>query len=306
MAKRVSLVAGLCSALVLVALVSVSDATGSLASAGVLGARVTSSPVSGFYLAIGASSSLGVQPTGIPAHNGHRTNSGYANDVVAFGASRGVTLTLRQVGCPGETARSMLQAKDACYEPPDGQLHTAINFLGNNSEEDGLVTIDIGFNDVRKCMLNDAMNVTCANQGLNDVRNNLPIVLQRLQGAAGPHVHFIGLLYADPFTSDYLLGPSGITPAVFSLHVIGELNAALTKAYGTANIAMANVPGAFKIQNGDRVPLNNVGIVPENVAYTCDFTWMCAAPPWGPDDHPNNAGYRLIANAIVANFPASW
>src|SRR5665213_2700441 len=57
----------------------------------------------GFYLAMGGSSSLGFQPTGIPAHNGKRTSTGYANDIVNDEVAKGLTLTLRQVGCPGET-----------------------------------------------------------------------------------------------------------------------------------------------------------------------------------------------------------
>src|ERR1700679_4016684 len=71
-------------------------------------AASTTKPSTGFYLDIGASTSLGVQPTGIPAHNGHRTSTGYANDVLAYLAKRGITLVLRQVGCPGETTQTML------------------------------------------------------------------------------------------------------------------------------------------------------------------------------------------------------
>src|ERR1700733_1593920 len=54
-------------------------------------------PSKGFYLDVGASTSLGFQPTGIPAHNGKRTDTGYANDLVAYEAKRGIHLTMRQV-----------------------------------------------------------------------------------------------------------------------------------------------------------------------------------------------------------------
>ena len=33
---------------------------------------------------------------------------------------------------------------------------------------------------------------------------------------------------------------------------------------------------------------------------------MCTPPPWGPDDHPNDAGYRAIANAILVAVPTTW
>ncbi len=36
----------------------------------------------GFYLAIGGSSSLGIQPDGVPSDDAEQTKNGYANDVV--------------------------------------------------------------------------------------------------------------------------------------------------------------------------------------------------------------------------------
>ncbi len=76
---------------------------GGSASAATSLAPKTSTPTSVFYLDIGASESLGFQPTGIKGHNGARTNTGYANDLIHREALAGVTLTLDQVGCPGDT-----------------------------------------------------------------------------------------------------------------------------------------------------------------------------------------------------------
>jgi hypothetical protein len=45
------------------------------------------------------------------------------------------------------------------------------------------------------------------------------------------------------------------------------------------------------------------GSVPENVAEECTYTWMCTPPPFGPDDHPNNAGYAIIATKIEEKLP---
>ncbi|MEO9181243.1 MAG: hypothetical protein ABI298_06300 [Acidimicrobiales bacterium] len=260
----------------------------------------------GFYLAMGGSSSLGFQPTGIPSHNGKRTTTGYANDIVNDEVAKGLTLTLRQVGCPGETLITISGADDACYAKPAGQMTASINYLTMNPNEIGLVTIDLGFNDVRACLLHSTVNLNCANQGITTVRRNLPAVLRRLKSEAGPNVHFVGLLYEDPFLADYLAKGSGITEANLTLRVMAELNATLQAAYVQAHIPMANVPGAFRTANTDPVPLANVGTVPQNVERACTLTWMCSAPPWGPDDHPNNAGYRAIATAIEGAFPKSW
>ncbi len=38
--------------------------------------------------------------------------------------------------------------------------------------------------------------------------------------------------------------------------------------------------------------------VPPNVAMICSLTWMCAPAPRGPNEHPNNAGYRVIARTF--------
>jgi hypothetical protein len=33
---------------------------------------------------------------------------------------------------------------------------------------------------------------------------------------------------------------------------------------------------------------------------------MCQPAPFGPDDHPNDEGYLLIADAMTAVIPNSW
>ena len=44
--------------------------------------------------------------------------------------------------------------------------------------------------------------------------------------------------------------------------------------------------------------VSGVGVVPRNVARICALTWMCAPPPYGPNQHPNADGYRVISQAI--------
>ena len=34
----------------------------------------------------------------------------------------------------------------------------------------------------------------------------------------------------------------------------------------------------------------------------CQVTWMCAAAPFGPNIHPNDAGYEAIAGAVEAKL----
>jgi hypothetical protein len=39
--------------------------------------------------------------------------------------------------------------------------------------------------------------------------------------------------------------------------------------------------------------------VPRNVARLCQWTWACAAPPRGPNQHANQAGYQVIARTFL-------
>lgn len=261
---------------------------------------------SGFYLDVGASASLGFQPTGIPKHNGHRTDTGYANDVVSYLATKGVDLQLRQIGCPGETVESMLLSGDHCYTLPQRQLLAAEQFLKANYNATGLVTIDLGFNDVRPCLNTAVVDEACVTAGLASVSRDLTPVLTALKAAAGPNVHFIGLDYGDPFLNKFLQGGVHVAVATRTLQVMSALDAELVHGFQTSHIPVANVAGAFQLDNRNPTELKGVGVVPLNVARTCELTWNCTGYPFGPDDHPNNKGYGVIASAIESALPPAW
>jgi hypothetical protein len=48
------------------------------------------------------------------------------------------------------------------------------------------------------------------------------------------------------------------------------------------------------------VELSGAGEVPLNVARICQWTWVCAPPPLGPDNHANSAGYAVIAATFAS------
>ncbi len=263
----------------------------------------TGDPTNGFYLDIGASASLGVQPTGNPKHNGAFTDEGYGNDVVTIEAARGVTLSLAKIGCMGETAESMAGVGDHCYVLPKTQLSVAAAFLRAHHNDTGLVSIDIGFNDVRPCLWVVPLDEACVNKGIAAVREDLPKVLHELTGAAGPNVHFVGLTYGDPFLFRYLKAAPGPARATQSLTDMTSLDTALSQVYGAAGIPVADVAKVYKSDDTTMTTLAGHGRVPTNVAEICRLTWMCAARPWGPDDHPNKTGYTVIARTILAAVP---
>ncbi len=283
-----------------------SGTTTTLAPGAAASTTAPSSPSSLFYLDVGASASLGVQPTGNPAHNGHFTREGYANDFVSLEAARGVTVTLSKIGCMGETAESMVGAGDHCHTLPATQLSAAVAYLRAHQADPGVVTVDIGFNDVRPCLWVVPLAGSCAQQGIAAVQKDEPAILSQLKSAAGPRVQIVGLLYADPFLYRYLKPAPGPARASQSLTYFNQLDAVLRAAYQSAGVRVADVYAAFQSNVTTPTVLRGVGTVPTNVAEVCELTWMCAKYPWGPDDHPNKTGYTVIARAILAALPASW
>jgi len=270
-------------------------------------ASAASGATTAFYLDVGASASLGFQPTGIVNHNGRRTNTGYANDLLEVEKIKGVTLTLDQLGCPGETVQTILGPApiNQCYKAPQTQMTRAVQFLETNKSEVGVVTIDLGFNNIRNCLAPAVVNEACVSTAVAAVEVDMPKIVSRLKAAAGPNVHFVGVEYGDPFLSHYLDGASGPGDATATLVAMDRMNAALGQTFTRGGVAIANVPAIEQVDNTTRVSIANVGVIPENVWQTCQLTWMCYAQPFGPDDHPNDAGYALIAQAIAAALPKS-
>jgi hypothetical protein len=52
----------------------------------------------------------------------------------------------------------------------------------------------------------------------------------------------------------------------------------------------------------DKVNTPAFGVVPLNVATLCSYTWMCAPPPVGPNEHANVLGYGVIANTFFKTY----
>jgi lysophospholipase L1-like esterase len=297
---RATLITGLGLAIVAAGVLSVVDSRAR--------APRTSTPASPFYLAIGASASLGMQPTGVLSRRARETVDGYANDLVRFEGLRGVTFTLTKIGCPGETPASMLDpvVGDQCHAAPVTQLSVAVAFLRAHRGDRGLVTIDLGFNDLRPCLADFVYDPACLSAGLASVRRSLPAVVDRLVKAAGPRVVFVGLNSFDPFLARLVQESDGASVAAASLHEFDALNAELDAAYTSRGVTVADVYHAFDSANAAPKVVPTVGSVPTNVANVCAYTWMCEPAPFGPDDHPNNAGYMVIAQAISRVLPGRW
>jgi hypothetical protein len=236
--------------------------------------------------------------------NESATSRGYANDVQALLAKEGRSLALYNIACPGETIQTFVAGGDAC-SPATSQLEHAEQVLRSHATENGVVTIDVGFNNIRPCLQFASVDERCVARSVELIKRKLPSALASLQKAAGPGVVLVGVPYGDPFLGHYLDPSRGPTNATQTLAAMDQLDAALDAAFRLEHVVVAPVAADLKV--GDRQMTGREGSrsVPQDVAETCATTWMCRDAPWGPNDHPNNKGYSLIAKAIVSALPPS-
>jgi hypothetical protein len=250
-----------------------------------------------FYVAMGGSASVGVQPTpGAP--EGAPTDDGYANDLLSTERSTWPSLRLIKLGCPNETTNTLINGGDRCY-PSGSQLSTALAFLHHHRASTVLLTVDVGFNDLVPCLEHDRVASRCVVHSIGAVRRQLSTILVSLQAAAGPHMRIVGVGHYDPYLGAYLDGPEGRRFAIKSLAVLSSLNKAMRSTYGSAGVPMADVAGSFGTTSTQATALAGVGTVPRDVARTCSLTWMCDPGPHGPNPHPDDAGYRAISRAVA-------
>jgi lysophospholipase L1-like esterase len=256
-------------------------------------------PPTSYYLALGDSLSRGVQPDAAGASV--ETGQGYPDLVYATLLASHPALRLVRLGCPGETTKTMMHG-GICHYSAGSQLAAATAFLRAHRGHVFLVTIDIGANDLEDCGNRPSLTqlASCIGQ-LPKATANVAAILATLRAAAGPGVRIVGMNYYLPALAEWRSGLLGRATAELSEKFAVAYDDLLKRAYGQAGITVANVFEAFETSNfGDPVAVPGVGSVPRNVARICQWTWECASPPRGPNQHANAAGYRVIAGAILA------
>lgn len=250
-----------------------------------------------YYLALGDSLSQGVQPG--PAGNSVETGQGYPDLVAARLARDHRGLRLVRLGCPGETTTTMIHG-GICRYPGGSQLAAAVTFLRAHRGHVLLATIDIGANDPETCASRPSLTrlAACVGQ-IPGAAARLRTILAGLR-AAGPGVRIVGMSYYLPALAEWRDGMAGKAVAWASERLAVGYNDLLDQAYSQADVRIADVFGAFGTADfGDPVNLPGLGSVPRNVARICEWTWECAPPPRGPNQHANAIGYRVMAGAIL-------
>jgi len=259
-------------------------------------------PVS-YYLALGDSLAVGVQPDA--AGTSVETRGGYADQLYATLRRSHPGLRLVKLGCPGETTATMIKG-GICSYPAGSQLAAALTFLRAHQGRVWLITIDIGGNDPSSCITAPSVRTiaSCIGRFVPDATSNLRKILTRLREAAG-RARIIGMNYYLPALTAWRNELAGQALAHVSARLAAAYNGLLAHIYETSGAQVADVFSAFHTADfGHLATVAGFGTLPRNVAAICQWTWQCAPPPRGPTPHANQAGYGVIARAFLLADPS--
>jgi lysophospholipase L1-like esterase len=245
-----------------------------------------------YYVALGDSLARGYMPG--PGD----TDQGYADDLFATLHAKDPSLVLVKLGCSGETTTSMIDGGKCTDRYPVGtsQLGVAEQFLRDHAGAVRYLTLDIGANDVAGCAAGGSIDAVCVTQGVVTIIKNLQTILDGLVAADGKLPKSVGMTYYDPFLASWLTGTQGKVVAVASVALLAAVNAAESLLYVGHGFKIADVGTAFhSIDFLTQRSVPGYGTLPNNVAYICQYTYMCSQQ----NIHANVAGYQLIANVFA-------
>ena len=196
------------------------------------------------------------------------------------------------IGCPGETAETLIYG-GKCQYPHGSQLDQAVQFLHSHGKSTGLITLDLGANDVLQCVDGIAIDLECVGETLTQLSLDLAFVLETLREAA-PEVPIAGMNYYNPLLFYWYQDPV-IAELTVGLQL--WINTALESVYAAYNVPVADVAGAF--MSYDLITDLDFNTVPDSVELLCDWTWMCSRQ----NIHPNEVGYGVIAGEFFSVLP---
>jgi lysophospholipase L1-like esterase len=250
-----------------------------------------------YYVSLGDSYATGVQPNA--SGDSLPTDQGYPDVLYNEVRPSMPDLQLVKLGCSGETTTTAIKG-GTCHYTEGSQLAAATSFIRSNQSSIAFVTVELGANNFETCVPNGNVDTGCVLDELATVETELPQIFKQLRDAGGPQMTIVAMNLFDPFLAAWLAGPEGQTLAQASVEVLREFNQTLRSIHRAAGARTASVAGAFSTYEpfSNTTDLPGRGTVPVAVARICQWTWGCAPPPQGPNEHPNAEGYQQIANAF--------
>lgn len=247
----------------------------------------TDAPAGALYLALGDSLAAGYQPGGAELRE-----SAYPALAAARIRRAGTDLTVENLACSGETTGSFLEG-GRCAVPGGSQLARAEAVLAERRGAVALVTIDIGGNDLLRCVRGQAVDTACTTKGLGTVRRNLPVILQRLRAAAGPEVPVLVVGYYNPWLAASYLD-TGEADLEAAEKAFTALDTAIARAAARAGARYVSLDAAFALD--DQSPTTFGGRqVPTNVAQVCALTFICT----DFDIHLTGEGAAVVGRVVA-------
>ena len=246
-----------------------------------------------WYVAMGDSLAAGFQ-----AGEGDDKTGGYAGGVLWGLQQQEPRTRLKNFGCTGEDTTS-IRSGSLCSYPQGSQLAAATAFLRAHRGDIALITIDLGFNDLRTCLTGSSVDPSCFEPAMRDMGHRLTGVLQQVRKAA-PSARIVVLNYYNPFLAWWLTGDSGQRLARQSAALQDALNTQIGRAARQVGAPVADVARAFDSADFDtKVSTTGHGRVPRNVARVCAWTRMCHLQ----DLHASDAGYAVMAQTVLDTLP---
>ncbi|NHA68180.1 SGNH/GDSL hydrolase family protein [Phycicoccus flavus] len=241
----------------------------------------------GTYLALGDSLAAGYQPGGTELRD-----SAYPALAAGRLARDGADLTVENLACSGETTTTFLEGGKC---PGRSQMAKAERLLEQNRGEVRLVTIDIGGNDLLRCVdaASRSVDRSCVDRSLRTVRTNLPTIVDRLRAAAGEDVPVLVLGYYNPWLAASYLG-EGQQELTVATKAYTDLDTALRQGAKKAGATPVALTRAFRLD--DESPTQFQGRqVPTNVAQVCTLTYICTAG----DIHLTGEGAAVVGRVVA-------
>jgi lysophospholipase L1-like esterase len=284
-------------------------------------AAAASKPKTRYYLSLGDSLSVGVQPG--PATNPGQqkqsviTDDGYTEQLFVKARRLYPGLVMEKLGCGGATTQNFIRgginvtgrrgcgpAGNQPYKSTSrstSQLTYVEHFIRAHPGQIALVTVSIGNNNLDACAPGGQIDAQCLTTGTAQLKRDLPYIGKRLRKAVGPRTPIVAATFYDPFLQLWLTGGSGQSVAQASAALAQSINEqTVIPAWAKAHVRVARVDESF----GTYAPFSqtvdsaDLGMVPIAVFNICKYTWMCTPAPAGPNIHANKTGYALMAAAF--------